>query len=257
MKKYIPLLVLLFSISFGLRAQTLSNDNFVYSSAPKKAVQAANFNTLTKDEMSQSVTYFDGLGRPIQTTAINQGVNGADLVTPIVYDGFGRQVLEYLPYSISNSTTTYPRIAMSSSTASLTGLYNTPKYENTSNPFSEKSLEASPLNRVLKQASPGTAWAMNSGHEIKFDYQTNKDGEVRLFKVGSSGLTSTGVYDISLLDSGTYPANELYKTVTYDENTTPGNKVGTEEFKNKEGQVVLKRTYESQVEHNTYYVYDN
>lgn len=242
---------MLFLMSSGLLAQTLSNDNFVYTTSPKKAVQAAGLSSLTKDEMSQSVTYFDGLGRPVQTTAINQGINGADIITPVEYDGFGRQVKEYLPYALSNGTTTYPRIAMSSSTASLNTFYNT------SNTFSLKKLEPSPLNRLLKQAAPGNPWAMDSGHEIKFEYQTNKDGEVRLFKVSSTGLTSTGVYSISFLDSGTYPAKELYKTITYDENTTPGTKVGTEEFKNKEGQVVLKRSYESGLEHDTYYVYDN
>ncbi len=29
-------------------------------------------------------------------------------------------------------------------------------------------MEASPLSRVLKQAAPGAAWKMGSGHEIEF-----------------------------------------------------------------------------------------
>jgi hypothetical protein len=49
--------------------------------------------------------------------------------------------------------------------------------------------------------------------------------------------------------------NELYKTVTFDENTPVTGK-GTEEFKDKEGKVVLKRTYNGSDPHDTYYIYD-
>lgn len=46
-------------------------------------------------------------------------------------------------------------------------------------------------------------------------------------------------------------ANQLYKNVITDEN---GSK--TEEFKDKEGRVVLKRAYDGSEPHDTYYVYD-
>ncbi|WP_238567926.1 DUF6443 domain-containing protein [Flavobacterium sp. ASV13] len=246
----------MFLVSFELKAQTFSDDNFVYTAAPKKAVQAAAYSSLTKDEINQSVTYFDGLGRPIQSIVINQGANGENIITPMEYDGYGRQVIDYLPYTATNGGMSYPKIDPVAAITATKGFYSN-KYAGTVNPFSQKKLESSSLGRMLKQAAPGTAWAMDAGHEIKFEYQANKDGEVRMFKVSSSGLNSAGVYDITFLDSGTYPVNELYKTITYDENTTPGAKVGTEEFKNKEGQIVLKRTYESGDEHNTYYVYDN
>ncbi|MFH6990167.1 hypothetical protein ACHRVW_20710, partial [Flavobacterium collinsii] len=65
MKRYSLILILLLWSGIGLLAQTFSDDNFVYTLTPKKAVKAANLNTLTKDEMSRNVTYFDGLGRPI------------------------------------------------------------------------------------------------------------------------------------------------------------------------------------------------
>lgn len=102
MKKYIPIIVLLLFAGFSSSAQTFSDDNFIYTIAPKKAVQSSNLNTLTKDQMSQNVSYFDGLGRPVQTTAIGQGANGEDLITPVEYDGFGRQIKEYLPYAAAN-----------------------------------------------------------------------------------------------------------------------------------------------------------
>ncbi|SDI27356.1 hypothetical protein SAMN04488062_1346, partial [Flavobacterium omnivorum] len=89
MKKHILIVVLLVLSSLNSIAQTLSSENFIYTAVPQKAVQAANYNTLTKAEINQSVTYFDGLGRPMQTIAIGQGGNGEDIITPIIYDGFG------------------------------------------------------------------------------------------------------------------------------------------------------------------------
>src|SRR5690606_33545725 len=116
-------------------------------------------------------------------------------------------------------------------------------YENTSNPFSEKEFEPSPLNRVLKQASPGEDWALGNGHEIGFEYDSNKENEVRLFTVTFSGGNSEApnLYQ----NNGIYVANTLYKTITKDENWTAadGKNHTAEEFKDKQGRVVLKRTY--------------
>lgn len=258
MKKYI--IITLFFAGQGVIAQTFSDDNFVLSVSPKKAVKSGNLNSLTKEELSQSVTYFDGLGRPVQSIAIGQGTGGTDLITPIEYDGFGRQVKEYLPYASSNGGNSYPRINPATAINAAISFYSTEKYENTSNPFSEKKLESSPLNRVLKQAAPGSSWKMGEGHEIKLDYQTNTVADaVKLYKATATWQAGDGLYGTSFSDAGSYGVGELYKNVTYDENTTanPTEAGGsTVEFKNKEGQVVLKRTYESGDKHDTYYVYD-
>jgi RHS repeat-associated protein len=260
MKKYILLIILFSFAGMSLQAQTFSDDNFVYTAAPKKPVQAANFNTLTKEEMSQNVTYFDGLGRPIQTIAIGQGAEGEDIITPMQYDPFGRQVKEFLPYASANGGSSYPKIDPTAAITAAQGFYSTEKYESTANPFSQKQYEPSPLNRVLKQAAPGASWIMGSGHEIKLDYQANTASDaVKLYKATTNWLAGSGLYEISFSDSGTYDENELYKNVTYDENSgaTPSESAGsTVEFKNKEGQVVLKRTYDSGDKHDTYYLYD-
>ncbi|AOC96485.1 hypothetical protein BB050_03396 [Flavobacterium anhuiense] len=254
MKKYILIVFLLF-FTKTITGQTFSDDNFIYTIAPKKAVKPANLNSLTKEEMNQNVRYFDGLGRPVQTRAVGQGGNGGDLITPVEYDGFGRQVKEYLPYATANSGTNYSKIDPNTALSSSASFYSS-LYDDGSNPFSQKELELSPLSRVLRQAAPGDSWAMDSGHEIKLDYQANTANEVKLYKATAAWDASSGLYEIGLSDAGTYQAGELFKTITYDENTAPGSNVGTEEFKNKEGQIVLKRTYNGGDKHDTYYVYD-
>jgi len=68
--------------------------------------------------------------------------------------------------------------------------------------FAETLLENSPLNRPLKQAAPGNAWALGSGHEIKYDYDTNVNGEVRMFGVSTTYDVSTDLYTTALIDEG-------------------------------------------------------
>ena len=198
------------------------------------------------------VSYFDGLGRPIQQVAHAQSGTGKDIVTHIEYDAFGRQVKEFLPY-----VNTAPSLNYNTSANIEVGtFYNNANYENTLNPFSQKEYEASPLNRVLKQAAPGNDWKLGSGHEIKIDYQTNTATEVKYHNVTTTWMVSKGLYDVNIAQTTNYDANQLYKTITKDENWTAGNNNTTEEFKNKEGQVVLKRTYNATIAHDTYYVYD-
>jgi RHS repeat-associated protein len=202
-----------------------------------------------------NVTYFDGLGRPIQQIAHQQSGTGLDVVTPITYDGFGRQEKEYLPYvPTTTATLDYYSNALSEQP-------NFTQY-NGQISYSQKLFEASPLNRVLKQAAPGNDWALashstNPDHTVKFDYQTNVEKEVKLYKALAE-WSNAQLYDISFAADGWsyYPPNQLYKTITKDENWVEGLDHTTEEFKDKEGKVVLKRTYNLGELHDTYYVYD-
>lgn len=206
------------------------------------------------------VSYFDGLGRSIQQLTHAQSNSGKDIITHIEYDAFGRQIREYLPF-VDNGTaslnikTNQVSSFYGSNNTSLTG---NPDFEITQYPFSEKEIEASPLNRVLKQAAPGEAWKLTSGHEIKFDYLTNTSTDaVKSFIFISSWDSNKGLFEVpTSLTPTTYGDSQLRKIITKDENWTSGNNNTTQEFKNKDGQVVLKRTFNNGITHDTYYVYD-
>lgn len=231
------------------------DQNFIMKTVYKQPTTAV-FISPTPDKAQVSINYFDGLGRSIQQIHNQQSATGKDIITHIGYDSFGRQTRDYLPYATQSPT----NMAFDANASNnVVQFYRIDKYENTDNPFSDKELESSSLNRTIKQAAPGTDWGLNNGkgHEIKMNYQSNIGNEVRLFKATTTWNTSLGLYDIAFSDDGNYEANQLYKTIIYDENTIVGSNVGTEEFKNKEGQVVLKRTYESQQRYDTYYVYDS
>jgi RHS repeat-associated protein len=232
-----------------------ADQNYILTMTPKVPVTDMTAISQSKD-VNINITYYDGLGRPVQQIAGAQSATGKDIVTHIEYDAYGRQTREYLPYASSNSSLLFDPLAQNNTL----DYYKKPNYDNTTNPYSEKLLEASPLNRVLHQAAPGNDWKLGSTHEIKLDYQTNSTGEVRLFQATTTWNAAKGLYDIALTNlTGTvfYTAGELYKNITYDENTTtPSATNGTIEFKDKEGRVVLKRTFENNIAHDTYYVYD-
>src|SRR5690606_2722785 len=143
----------------------------------------------------------------------------------------------------------------------ITGAYYQTEYSEDTW-YSEKTIENSPLNRVMAQAAPGDDWAKGAGHEIEFEYQTNDTKEVWIYWMDNGTIMKGGYNGKSF-----YDPNTLYKTVTQDEN---GHKIY--EYKNKQGQVILKRTFVTSdssagrpdpgdpplpfLQANTYYVYD-
>ena len=96
----------------------------------------------------------------------------------------------------------------------------------------------------------------DTDHTIKFDYQTNSENEVKQFSVSHPENDTART---ALNYDGYYEKSQLFKTVTKDENWTLSSGVNntTEEYKNKQGQVILKRTYNANQTHDTYYVYDD
>ncbi len=210
----------------------------------------------SKGRANVNVTYFDGLGRPVQQIQDRQSKDSQDIITHIEYDSLGRQLREYLPYIKPSNSLAFDTSGFNHTIEFYAGIYS----DTTTNPYSEKFFEASPLNRVLKQSAPGHSWLGNpvsdNDHTVKFAFCTNGENEVRRFRANTT--SSSYLYDIDLVMDGYYPEEDLYKTITKDENWTSISAPDhtTEEFKDKEGRLILKRTYSSAVAHDTYYVYD-
>src|SRR3984885_4730405 len=53
----------------------------------------------TTQEETQTTQYYDGLGRPLQTVAKQVTPLQNDLVTPFIYDSYGREQFKYLPFA--------------------------------------------------------------------------------------------------------------------------------------------------------------
>ena len=273
MKKLLFTIAIAF-VSNLVLAQTTNTNNVQSTSYQEPVQDETEISNLSDDQKTETITYYDGLGRPLQSIAKQAGGERQDIVTPIVYDAIGRQAKDYLPY-VDATQTTGANLNLRATSTLLTDIdtYYTGKHPDdmgvTPNPYSEKSFEASPLNRILEQGAPGEDWLINtssdSDHTIKMDYQSNT---LDLSSSQSPGdnvmhyqviFPTTNTEEPLLFYNGYYNENELYKSVIKDENwTTISNKNRTtEEFKNKQGQVVLKRTFNNDIHHDTYYVYDD
>nr|WP_068892978.1 DUF6443 domain-containing protein [Pedobacter panaciterrae] len=263
------------------------NQNYVITNTVKKP-DVTNVNQLaglTACDLNQTIQYLDGLGRPIQTVTVKGSPLLKDIVQPIAYDAFGREATKYLPYADAGTANgsfktnaltagagvqTFYNPVGSSGTQQANGIVRT-EY-----PFSQTVFEASPLNRVLEQGAPGTAWqpaasrtattgrtvAVNYGSNNTLTTYTTTGFAVRLYTAVINTTTGNG-HLRTLSGTGYYGANQLYLTISKDENWLAADgKVGTtEEYKDKEDRIVLKRTFNKEgtiiQTLSTYYVYDD
>ncbi len=218
--------------------------------------ETATPSNIPENHKIETVTYYDGLGRPIQSVNQRAGGNKEDIISYFEYDNLGRQIKEYLPYAEITNNGDFRSDAFNG----IASFYNTSKYENTLNPFAEKFVESSPLNRVFEQAAPGEDWKMANNHTIKLDYQTNSTNEVLMFDVK---FTNDDFENPELLYIQNYLQNSLLKNIVKDENwvVSDGTNRTKEEFKDKLGRVVLSRAYADingvSTSHDTYYIYDD
>ncbi|PKW20465.1 DUF6443 domain-containing protein [Flavobacterium lindanitolerans] len=197
------------------------------------------------EQVKVDITYYDGLGRPIQKIAHKQSGSGKDLGIHMTYDILGREDRQYLPYEKGSQDMLFDVDAE-------VNTLNYPLYTGNSNPYTKIFFDKSPLDRVLKQAAPGAPWAGNENNDndrtLKYVYDVNStDDKVQDFYVDAGILASRGYC----------PAGKLYKTITKDENWTSGKRNTAEEFKDGLDRVLLKRTYKSETSIlDTYYVYN-
>lgn len=250
-----------------------TNQNYVSTRVFKKGgVTSSNVNnTWTVCDVNETIQYFDGLGRPLQTVQVKASPGFKDIVQPVAYDAFGRETKKYLPYASSSADGSYKASALTDQQT----FYNAPPSGVPVIPtaFAETRFEPSPLNRMEEQGAPGMPWQLGSGHTVRTEYTSNNNTpfsnantlgsrRVALYTAGIG--TSANVRTLSRVNNNAiYADNQLYVTIIKDENwkDSDGCIGATEEYKDKEGRVVLKRSYNKKGTLaemlSTYYVYDD
>ncbi|HTG55274.1 MAG TPA: DUF6443 domain-containing protein, partial [Niabella sp.] len=143
-------------------------------------------------EVKEATQYFDGLGRPLQTV-IKKGsmvttdvvnvntdaANAKDLVTPVLYDAFGREQYKFLPFAASTADGLFKTDPFIQQQGFMDNQYGSQGNDKNYG-YSQTIFEASPLNRPLAQFAPGASWAgtatqVNEAdrHSIKTSYWIN------------------------------------------------------------------------------------
>lgn len=213
---------------------------------PAVVTSMANINSATKvPEREQQITYFDGLGRPIQQVMVQASPALNDIVAPIVYDNLGHTPTNYLPYTGGSSGLGTTGKYQLDAVAQQTSFYQRggDNVANDTNPVSQTVYETSPLSRVVEQGAPGTTWQPGNNHTIKFSQRTNTAGEVRQFEYANDACSSTTFYS----------ANQLIVKETRNEHGAL-----TTEYVDQEGKTVLKKVQaDAATILLTHYIYDD
>ncbi|GEN67605.1 DUF6443 domain-containing protein [Chryseobacterium rhizosphaerae] len=234
MKKIIIPIGVLLTSSVQAQLTPLPNtENYI------QAKTYLDYNGATASKSAETVQYFDGLGRPKQIVNVKASPQGKDVVTYFEYDGFGRQVKDYLP--VPQSGTLNGAIVPNPLANATNTPYGSEKI------YAEKILENSPLDRIQQQIQVGNDW---SNKPVKFEYDVNTATDA--IKYTTTTIWENNATKSTIEYGGIYGASQLYKNTLTDED---GNQ--TIEFKNGKGQTLMVRKVISATENaDTYYVYN-
>jgi|GEM_PF-173890 len=206
-------------------------------------------------DVKQSTQYFNGLGNLAQTVSRKANTAGTDMVSSTLYDAFGRELVQMLPYAAASAT---------DGNYKTTALIDQRIFQSTQNPdetyyYSQQQIEVSALQRIEKSLAPGNNWLGNNhGVATRYWHNTVTDS-VRIWRV-----TDIASNFGTCVTTARYPAGELVKTITVDEHGKQAI-----EFKDKAGLTILKKVQIGTTVSddgsgnghydwlNTYYIYDN
>jgi RHS repeat-associated protein len=198
-------------------------------------------------DVRQSTQYFDGLARSVQTVSKQASPLGKDMVTVQAYDELGREAMHYLPYVSPSSDGNSKTNPLGEQRRFMAAQFPGEQFG-----YSQTDFEISPLNRPVVNYPVGNSWVGSAGG-VKADYLFNTVFDsVQVWNIDypAGSLPSNG---------GAYPAGQLYKTATTDEQQH-----AVVEYKDKDGNVILKKIQlwnAAAAGHSgwqcTYYIYDD
>lgn len=230
----------------GVMQVSPSNRNYIMVTAPQTCDYNGSGNYSCGD-ISVDIQYFDGLGRKMQDVSVMGSPDQKDVIKVFTYDSCGRLFRTYIPYESASATNGSCDVNwlenQRSFTATLFG------EENRLYGYSQPMYEPSPLDRIVKQSSPGYLWTFQPTnpsleHVMDFQYLSNTTS------VPSWRLTQNNYVEIN------YEEGSLFITETANENRSD-QRGFTLEFKNKSGEKVISSVKLGSSWLNTHYIYDD
>ncbi len=259
--KFILLFIVFLLNIIALQSQVTSSRNYVIQNQIKfpGVTTQSQVDALLSDKKQQQVTYFDGLGRPLQTVIVEGSKEGTirkDIISPVEYDIYGREIKKFLPYvdisaagNASMRTTAY---------ADQSWYYNSLNTTTTGIakdlfPFAQTFYEFSPTGRTKEGGAAGQIWQPGNNHSLKPIESLNKvPDDVKRWTIAYTT-------DAVPIVAGVYNPEDLHKIINYNEH---GKQVI--EYKDREGKVLLKKVQLSDAPGasydgwlSTYYIYDD
>ena len=196
-----------------------------------------------------SVTYMDGLGRPVQTVRAGASPVGGDLIGFVTYDCMGRSdSVSYLPYArTSSGSVNSDPDPFGSQQAFYSGRFGAAV-----SPYAQsRTVYATGLGLAAARTAPGENHRLGDGYYTRYEYRLNTaaDAIVR-YCVRPDG---------SLLSLGTFPAGQLSVRRTVNaKDGTDAQRREVLEYTDPQGRTLASEVRVSATDRRiTYYVYDD
>lgn len=233
------------------------NINGFYITSSGKIIMNDNFivkETLLNNRADSSyvdITYYDGLGYPIQVINIMGSPSKKHIVQPITYDKLRRNdAKSYLPFSYSASQNNDVIAAVDSSLVKQNAFYTTLFGEAEAQyPFTEKVYQGSLIGKVKEEILQGSAMrATTNNHSLKHHYLSNGEEDVLNIYLSTNSQ--------EIIVNGFLPRGTLYKHQTISPDS-----IATTVYSLSDGRVVSNVTYSVSSQKSdtliTYHIYDN
>lgn len=220
-------------------------------SVNKNFKKITNFTGQNKTQPRVGVIYYDDLGNEIQRRLIQSSTDDKDIVMLYEYDHLGRILKEYLPYPSSTSLE-FEQNAIPNSGSYYNSLYQI------YNPYNQTVYHENSFNQISAHAFSGD-WGIQNNRFIRYDYGFNQNDSIINYKVVNTLNGSQKIYENSIESQNLYPDNTLKRIIVKSEDWNPssGKNNTKEEYSNILGQTVLIRTFNNNIKHDTYVLYDD
>jgi hypothetical protein len=211
------------------------------AATPDSYVKTRQYTNASGSASTETINYYDGLGRPWQTISVKAGKTNAGTATRNLcvrtdYDASGRPYKTWLPF---RTTGVVPQTAAHPSES----IYSD------NEAFSYVEYDGSPLDRPRAEYGPGAAWHAE-GKAVRYKYYTN--GSAALLNVTNYRINSAQDTTVTVQRSGKHAYRSLSVKSVTDED---GLMLLT--FMDIYGRTVLERRHPASGEDlDTYYVYD-
>jgi hypothetical protein len=146
--------------STSVTVTTLPDFNYIRERSIMKAgvTDLATGAALTSPaEVQQTTSYFDGVGRAVLMVTKQGSPLLQDMVAMHVYDPFGREATQYIPYTSPSGDGNYKPQALTEQNT-----FNAAQFPQDQFYYGQVAFEPSPLSRPLFTYAPGNSWVGSS-----------------------------------------------------------------------------------------------
>jgi len=165
---------------------------------------------ITAANSQSTVSYMDGMGRPVQQVNAHASPLQKDVVLPIAYDVYGRQRVAYLPYTAATANGTYQSAAITDQASFYQQTGQQRATDNT--PYAVTVFDQSPLDRVVESGAPGTNWQPGN-HTIKPVFRLNASTDN--IRIWTTAGPSAGYYAETTLSINDITDENSHHTLTF------------------------------------------